>query len=229
MSVKGRLSRRPDAQLCLSVGIAAALVAVMSDTLLLYSPAGGYLNLDYAFFSARRPFDLQLGHFLGVIALPVVGVGFFGWYQIFAVRFPNESRWGLGLSLAALAFGTAYHAQLAGFGMLVLHRSAMSAQAYETQLAAFRLTTEPLGLLFGSGFALLSMGLFGLCFRSEPRPIALLIFNPGLVYFALAALYWLFPPVGNWTIVVAFNLSIAVFLLAVRLTIASSSDLPTST
>ncbi len=53
------------------VAITASLISCISDVLLLYAPGQDYLKGDYIFYGALDRSSMMLGHYLGVIFIPL--------------------------------------------------------------------------------------------------------------------------------------------------------------
>jgi hypothetical protein len=59
------------------VAIGGALVGMMGDYCLLYSPQGGYLDGDYGFLEGISMNRVLWGHYLGVLAIPFEAAGLY--------------------------------------------------------------------------------------------------------------------------------------------------------
>ncbi len=53
------------------VAITASLISCISDVLLLYAPGQDYLKGDYLFYRSLNPSSMMIGHYLGVIFIPL--------------------------------------------------------------------------------------------------------------------------------------------------------------
>jgi hypothetical protein len=190
------------------VAILGAIIGMVGDYCLLYSPEGGYMDGDYAFMRGIPNTRLLWGHYLGILAIPLEAAGL---YLVWLGLLPQGRRLALVAVCAGMYLmflGVAYHATVFPFGDAVRWQD-------------LRPFNEPLGLGFAAAFFALVLVFTVAMARGKtayPRWMAGL--SPLLVYGVVIACYFLLPGIGNFLAPMGFNLSMAVFYGALTLTAA---------
>lgn len=187
------------------VAVMGALIGMVGDYCLLYAPAGGYLDGDYAFLHDIPNARLLWGHYLGILAIPLEGAGL---YLVWLGLQPMGRRIALGSVCAGLYImfvGVAYHG-----GVYPL---ADAVRMGDGQMEAFRPFNEPLGLGFAAVFFVLVALLTVAILRKKTAfPTWYAVFSPLFSYLLVTSLIFVAPPVGNFLAPMGFNLSMALFL-----------------
>jgi hypothetical protein len=201
------------------VGAVAAALAVAADLALQYTGNAAHLGSKaYAYLLDVPPRRLLVGHFLGVGAILLEIVGFWGVARGLEAAGRLFEPLFLGIAAAAFAVGAAFHAMFAGIG-LVLHHLAENGATPERLAGvagAFRPAHEGLGAVPVFGMLLLSLVFSLAVVRGRSRfPRWMALASPLPVALALAALARAVP--GLWLVVLPAGLNIAntiLFLLA---------------
>lgn len=188
----------------LAFSLFAALLGCLADGLLLYHPSGGYHTGDYLFLKDLPPTRLLLGFWLGMLALPGHLPGL--WATAQRLRPAVGERRAVfiaGLSALALAWGLVYHALVPSAAALL--RLGQTAEA-------FRYTLDPAGALLACLFVPLSAGLAVLVIRGKTDlPIWTVWLTPMPTYLIWILFYLFVPAVGNYVVIMGFNLSMAIW------------------
>jgi hypothetical protein len=209
------------------VAILGALIGMVGDYCLLYSPEGGYMDGDYAFMRGISNTRLLWGHYLGILAIPLEAAGL---YLIWLGLLPQGRRLAFAAVCAGmylLFLGVSYHATVFPFGDAVrwepwnAGRSQLNGAGEGTPLSleAWRPFNEPLGLGFAAAFFALVLVFTVAMARGKtayPRWVAGL--SPLFVYGGVLIIFLLYPTIGNLLAPLGFNLSMAVFYGALTLT-----------
>ncbi len=195
------------------IGIIAAFIGCIGDVLLLYSPNGGYENMDYLFFNDIADWRICLGHYLGVLFIPLELVGF---WQVYQALKESNSRLVIPVLMATvyvMVIGVAYHGMV-GMGGLLVHAQQVEEIGVVSSYLKWGITMfEPLGSILFFVFLFISFGLFYLIYSQKtayPRWVAFT--NPLFTYLIWVLLYLISPAVGGLFVVAGFNLSILIFL-----------------
>lgn len=199
----------------LYIAMVAALIGAIGDVLLLYHPDGNYEAGDYLFLADIAPNKLLLGAYLGILFIPFVAFGLFVVYEKLKPAI-YKNTWIFVLAIFFTLFpGIAYHATCAYTGIYLRMALDLPPEQSAYLLENFdflKLLFEPLGLLLGLGFAVLSVLYTYLVLKKDtsiPRWKA--YFNPAIFYLCFLAIYIFFPLLGNILVPAAFNLSLFLF------------------
>ncbi len=192
----------------LIISIIAAFLGCIADVLLLYSPNGNYHSGDYAFLMDISLDNIIWGHYLGVLLIPLELLGLWVVIDTFNIKIHQKI-----IALCTIAWiltvGVAYH------GMIVFVAEAMQKDGIHRAME-LKHYFEPFGAFLAIGFVILIvLMIIGLRKKISDLPLKIIFWNPAIIYLLLIILYFLFPPIGNILIVAGFNLSIAVFLMAI--------------
>ena len=188
-------------------GCVVALIACVSDLILLYTPNAQYEVLNYTYFLAIEQWRIPIAHFLGVTSIPLELVGML---LVYAALKPAGSKWVLpimGVTVYLVIIGTAYHAML----------SQMAGYMHSCNEAPLLLkqTIDPMTSILYLTFALLSIGLFYVIrYKTTHYPKYFAWVNPLLIHIVLALIYWLEPVYGGALLVTGLNLSVFILLFA---------------
>jgi len=198
----------------LIVSIVAALLGCISDVLLLYSASGNYHTGDLNFFDSISLNRINMGFFIGILFIPfeILGLSIIG-EELYPEKSTKRKLFQFLLEYLFI-LGLIYHGIISIMG--IVKKEATNAN-YVIELC--NALHDPLVLILGIGFVLLSFCIISPVLKGCRLPKKLLLFNPVMVYAILLVLYLLLPSIGNWTIVAGFNLSIFVFLLAAFITV----------
>lgn len=195
--------------------LAGAILGCIADLFLLYEPSAVYEAGDYAFLRSISAERLALGHYLGVLAIPLEGLGL--WYLIDGLwqgreRLKTALIW---LVSWVLVLGVVYHGSVAWLGAWLRAGGA---------LAEVENLITPLAGALVVGFALLSLLWGWEVWRRSGRYYGrgVLWQHPLLTYLLCIGLYLLVPSVGRYTAVAGFNAALA--LLFWRLLWEKSPD-----
>ncbi len=186
------------------VAVLGAMVGMIGDYCLLYSPGGGYMDGDYAFMHAIPNTRLLWGHYLGILAIPFESAGL---YMVWLGLQPMGRRVATGSVLAGMYTmfaGVAYHGGV--------YPMADAVRRGGGQMEAYRPFNEPLGLAFAVVFFLLIAVLTVAILRGKtafaPWMAAV---SPLMGYMLVLLLYFTVPLVGNFLAPMGFNLAMAIF------------------
>ena len=198
------------------IGIIAAFLGCVADVLLLYAPNGGYERQDYLFFEQIPQWRLTLGHYLGVLVIPLELIGFWQVYQ--AIKSAGN-KYVIPVMLATvyvMVIGVAYHAMVSIGGTVIRAKNyALLSEEYFTSFFdTIKFYFEPFGAILFVLFLFISAGLFYIIwFRKTLYPKWVAFFNPLFVYLAIVVMYLLFPQhIGSMLMVAGFNFSILILL-----------------
>ena len=182
-----------------------ACLGCVADVCLLYAPTAQYELMDYRFLLDISPTSLLWGHYLGIFAIPLEGLGL--WVLVRGMWQGREVAKTLIMFVLAwvLLVGVVYHAAIVWAGSWL-----RAGQDIE----AVRHFFEPLG----SGLAVLFLGLavpfLWLVAKGKTQySRRLLWFNPITTYILAIVLYILLPQIGRYTAVAGFNLAIFILFL----------------
>ena len=208
----------PDAQkrLLRIAGIIAALGAFLGmcgDYFLLYTPLGGYENGDYAFFLGISYKSLLLGHYLGVLAIPLQAAGIYLVYHGLQPLGQWFARGAAAVGVYLIFVGVAYHGAL--YPMHKAMWESMEVGNVEL-IETFRPFNEPLAAAFAIGFFVLMLGLVITFLRGGTRfPKWVVFVTPVATYPIWVLAYFVWPSVGNFLLPAGFNLSMLIFFSAI--------------
>lgn len=199
------------------VAICGAFLACIADILLLYAPEGGYFgDPDYLYLPDLDSTRLTVGHFLGILAIPLEAAGL---YLIFLGMRPMNYWTARLLPLSGLYFmfpGVAYHGSL--FALARLRQqpgiNVLENLPAEAKMEALRPYSEFLAVLFVLGFGIL-FGLFTWYLARGKTLFArrTAFFSPIVIYPLALLLYLSWPPVGNFILPMGFNFAMLVFFV----------------
>ncbi len=198
------------------VGVLAALVGCVADVLLLYVPNGAYEQQDYLFFQQIPQWRLTLGHYLGVLTIPLELVGFWQVYRAIETAGNRYVVPVMAATVYVMVIGVAYHAMVS-IGGTVMHlqrQNVLSQTAFTSLFDTVKFYFEPFGAVLFILFLFISFGLFYIIyFRKTLYPKWVAFFNPLFIYLAIVVIYLLFPQhIGSLLMVAGFNFSILVLL-----------------
>ncbi len=187
--------------------ILGAVLGCVADVFLLYEPAAVYESGDYAFLARIAPQDLAIGHYLGVLAIPLEGLGL--WYLIDGLWEGKERLKTLLIWLVAwiLLLGVVYHASVAWLGAWLRAGHALG------EVSAL---IEPLAGALVVGFVLLSLLWGWVVWRQGGGRWygrGVLWTHPLLTYLGCIGLYLVLPEWGRYTAVAGFNAAIGLLFL----------------
>ncbi len=210
-------------RLAAKVAIAAALLGAVADLLLLYSPNGGYETGDYQFLKEISTNRIIVGHYLGILFIPLEMLGLFHIYRCIKPA-GGWMPWAVVMGALFVGYpGVAYHGMVAFIHTLVTQGTADAGL-----MEHMRLLSEPVGAALAVG-GLAVAGIFMYIVIKKPTlyPKWIAFANPGTFYVVIAISYLLIPPVGNVLMPAAFNLSFLLFfacsLVAERKGVLSST------
>ena len=184
--------------------VLAALIGMAGDICLLYAPNGGYENGDFEFLRAIPNSRLIWGHYLGLFAIPFEAAGLFlVWKALLPLG--KKAAWFATIFGFYLMFlGVAYHG--------TVYPLADAVRDNPSQVAAFKVFSEPLGLIFAMAFLLGVAAFTVLILRGKTMlPKWMAAFSPLLTYPIWVLMYLLLPNIGNLVVPTGFNLSMAIF------------------
>ncbi len=192
----------------LVLGAFAAILGCVADYLLLYHPSGNYHTGDYAFLSQIPLERIGKGHYLGLLAIPFEMLGLGVVLHSFKMK-----PWAQTLAYTILGFimavGVAYH------GMIFFVARSLQTEG-PSSLPLIKNYFEPFGLILGVVFVILTaFFIYGIIKNKSTLPKQVIYCNPAFIYLIIIAIYFLFPPLGNYLMVMGFNLSIALFFLGI--------------
>lgn len=184
------------------LALLGAALGVVADELLLYSPSGGYEDPELGFMALISQERLFFGALLGVLAIPLEGLGLALVYRGLKKAGKGLAIVGVALGLYIVAVGTATHACFFYVGFL-----AEKGMLHE----ALDLLT-PVAGAFVAGFFVLFLGLAGLIGAGKTHfPKWFALATPLTVYFLCLLAYLLIPSVGNVLLPAGFNLGMCCF------------------
>jgi hypothetical protein len=190
------------------VAIMGALVGMVGDICLLYTPNGGYLDGDYQFLKHIPNTRLLWGHYLGILAIPFEAAGI---YLVALALRPLGKRISLAAALLGIYLifpGIAYHASI--------YPMADAVRAGGNWVEAFRPFNEPLGLVFAAAFLLLMVPVTIWIARGKTLlPPWVALTAPLGTYLLWTSLIWAWPLAGNFLAPMGFNLSMAIFFAVI--------------
>ncbi len=197
------------------MGVVAACAAVglsLADMALLYSPAGGYADAGYGFLADVPRWRLLVGHYLGLLLLPLYLPGY--WLVYRGLRRAGQRRAAavLGLAGSMVVLGAGFHALVAPMTVAVRQPDAAAL------VAAARPFTEPLHLLVNLLLAAASLLFaFAVAGGRSRFPRWLAAANPLLVGLVLVLPYLLAPRslLALLALPASFNLAHLVFFTLV--------------
>ena len=180
-----------------------AVLGMVADYCLLYSPNGGYLKGDYLFLRDIPLERMLWGHYLGILAIPLEAAGI---YLIYELLLPVGRRFALVMGLVGLYLlflGVSYHASVYAMGGAV--------QLAPELVEVYRPFNEPLGLGFVVGFLGLMVPL-GWCVGTGRTRLGRWwwLASPGVTY--LVWMGMVLAGVGDLVGVMGFNLSLGVWV-----------------
>ncbi len=186
------------------VAIGGALVGMVGDYCLLYSPQGGYLDGDYGFLEGISMNRVLWGHYLGVLAIPFEAAGL---YLIWLGLLPLGRKIAFGAPFVGLYLmfcGVAYHGGI--------YPMADAVAVGQGKMELYRPFNEPLGLIFAGSFFVLIAALTVTILRGKTAfPKSTALASPILSYGLVTLLMFVWPQVGNFLAPMGFNLSMAIF------------------
>lgn len=195
------------------VGLIGAILVAAADIVLLSVPGGNYGSGSFAYLAAVPSGRLILGHFMGVLALPLEIIGFWQLAQGLAPGGKRASLIFLLVSAYSVVLGAVYHAALAPIAAVV--QAQQAASEANTALTALIDTlsgyARPFSSITGAGVLVISIIFawrvgFG---RSHyPRWMALV--NPLTLTIAVIALGRALPALGDVLLPAAFSIANAV-------------------
>lgn len=217
---------KPSIFFYLRLAIIGTILACVADCLLLYVPYGKYELWDYAFFKDISQTRLYIGHFLGILFIPLELLGFMAVHSALEAA-PNwRIRLIILLTITMSIWGIAYHAML-GFVASFIHFAAQQNLNMDIALAylqTIRLYFEPFGNLVFVLFALMSLLMAHTVWQFPTKyPRWAAWGNPFFVYLLLVAIYSINKPFGSALIVAGFNLAVLVWLLITYRSIKANS------
>jgi GNAT superfamily N-acetyltransferase len=187
------------------IAMLGAVLGCIADVCLLYAPQAKYELMDYRFLLDISPNSLLWGHYLGIIGIPLEGLGL--WVLVRGMWQGRAIAKTLIMFVLAwvLLVGVVYHTAIVWAGSWL-----RAGQDIE----AVRHFFEPLG----SGLAVLFLGLalpfLWLVAKGKTQySRRLLWFNPITTYILAILLYVVLPNVGRYTAVAGFNMAIFILFL----------------
>jgi len=199
----------------INIGILGAAIGCLADVLLLYTSNGGYETGDYRFLLDVGFIRLILGHYLGILFIPLEVAGFWVIYQLIL---PIQKRlanviWYTAVYVAFL--GVTYHATIGMVGSY-LHRYDSTGQAQEL-LQQWKWFYDPLAAILFVGFMIISSILFYIFyFKQNQWPKWMAFLNPFILYLLFGILYLIWPAGGGLLLVAGFNLSILINFFLIK-------------
>lgn len=190
------------------LALLGAALGVLADICLLHSPNAVYENMDYQFLLEISPNSLLLGHYLGILAIPLEGLGL--WLLIQGLWPQKPLLKGVLMFFVAwiLLIGVVYHAA-------IVWLAAWLREGHDIE--AVRHFFEPLGTGLAALFLGLAVPFTVLVWRRKTAYTrALLAANPLFLYPICILLYIFWPALGRYTAVAGFNLSIFLLFVALR-------------
>ncbi len=194
-------------RLAAKIAIAAAFMGAVADVLLLYSPNGGYETGDYQFLKDIDTNRIVVGHYLGLLFIPLEMLGLFHIYRCLKPA-GGWLPWAVVVGALFIGYpGVAYHGMVAFIHTLVNQGTADAALSEH-----LRLLSEPVGGALAVGGGVVAV-LFAYTVLKKPTlyPRWMAFANPGTFYIVFALSYLIVPPVGNVLLPAAFNLSFMLF------------------
>ncbi len=184
--------------------VIAALIGMIGDICLLYSPNGGYEAGDFEFLRAIPNSRLIWGHYLGLVAIPFESAGI---YLVWLALAPlgKKTAWAAAIfGLYLMFIGVGYH--------VTVYPLADAIRTNPAQVEAFRPFSEPLGLVFAIAFFVAIAALTLVIARGKTRlPKWFAFVSPLATYPLWVLAYLIVPSVGNLLAPTGFNLSMAIF------------------
>lgn len=184
--------------------VIAALIGMVGDVCLLYSPNGGYETGDFEFLRAIPNSRLIWGHYLGLFAIPFESAGI---YLIWTALLPmgKKAAWTAAIfGLYLMFIGVGYH--------VTVYPLADAIRTSPSQVEAFRPFSEPLGMVFAVAFFIGVASLTWLIAAGKTHlPKWFAAFSPMATYPVWILAYLLIPSIGNVLAPTGFNLSMAIF------------------
>lgn len=206
--------------LFLWIAMGAALSGALADVLLLYHPEGGYGAGNYLFLQEIASQRLLWGHYIGIFAIPLEGLGL--WFIYEGIK-PAGKAIALGVLLFGLYIlfpGVVFHATL----IFTAHMLKLQQQLPEDSLTHIQdimplwlSFSEPLAIVLFAGFVIASL-LLAWIITTKPTDFAkwLALCNPLTFYSVFVILYFLFPAVGTLLVPAGFNLAFFLFFLCAK-------------
>lgn len=191
--------------LCI-VSILAAWAATVSDILLLYVPNANFLSGDFSFLASVPVDRAEGGLLLGLITIPMVGVGVFALIPL--IHNNKLLIGGMVVStLTIIGSGLFCH-----FSFLIfILESNETPPSGELILDQLNFSCLLMGILFFVSFA----GLAILILTEKIKaPKWLIAFTPVVTFPVLAGIGWAFPAIGQYLIPTLFNLTVGIFYCA---------------
>jgi hypothetical protein len=190
------------------LALLGAALGVVADICLLHSASAVYENMDYRFLLDISPNSLLWGHYLGIFAIPLEGLGL--WLLIQGLWAEKWLLKGVLMFFVAwiLLIGVVYHAAITWL-------AAWLREGHSIELV--RHFFEPLGTALAVLFLGLAVPFSVLVWRKKSLYTrALLWGNPLFLYPICILLYIFWPAIGRYTAVAGFNLSIFLLFIALR-------------
>jgi hypothetical protein len=201
--------------LCL-VSILAAWAATVSDILLLYVPNANFLSGDFSFLASVPVDRAEAGLLLGLITIPLVGIGVFALIPLIH----NNKMLISGMVVSTLAIigsGLFCHFSFLIF-ILESNETPPDGDLFMGQL---NFSCLLMGILFFVSFA----GLAILILTEKIKaPKWLITFTPIVTFPILAGIGWAIPVIGQFLVPTLFNLTAGIFYCALFVVLRSVND-----
>ena len=184
------------------IALIASLLACISDILLLYVPSYDYFSGSYDFYKQLSPSRMILGHYLGIICIPMQLLAIPWLSNKISIENKKEKLIISVVLFYTVLMGCIYHASCALLGAEV--------NALEDQYA---LLFEPIALLFIAGLAIISIMIsIKIIKGSTGFKWSLGLLNPICIAIIIYLIDYTTSFNMAWATVAAFNLSILIFL-----------------
>lgn len=195
------------------IALAAALLGAVADVLLLYNPNGGYEMDDYRFMLDLAPTRILIGHFLGIVFIPLEMLGLF---QVYRALKPAGEGWAWAIVVSALYLGfpgVVYHGTVASTSS-VLRLMEQAPELVKPEWDFIRLQVDPLAAALPIGFVIMTIILTYVILKKPTLyPKWMAWCNPLTFYALFLICYLIIPPLGSLLIPAGFNLAFFFFFL----------------
>ena len=195
--------------IALYIAVISSLISCISDILLLYAPGQDYLKGDYLFFKSISTSNMMIGHYLGVIFIPL---------QVLAVPWLNKHLKIVSnkqkaiiavVMLYSIIMGCVYHASCAMMGI------GLSVKLPDNDIVSlYNNLYVPFALIFIIGLGYISYYVALVIYKEKTnfnKALALFVpINIAILIYVIDFLTYI--DIGLFT-VSSFNLSILLFLI----------------
>jgi hypothetical protein len=187
------------------IGALGALLGVVGDLLLLYSPDGGFTEPGYPYLAQLPAERVLAGTLIGILGIPLQGFGVWMLAEAVSEACRFAKNFVLVGGLFVLLQGVAIHA---GFGYLaVLHRVVENAHLHPEFIFGISILNTGVGVLLIALLALMLVFIRAVWVGPSRLPRKILYFNPLVIYTLCAVLWFTVPSIGYFLLPAGFNIA----------------------